>query len=157
MVVASEGFFDLESPELFFAAIRRAAAELAESPVKSTERLMFVVMGLNHLREWIAPGYHHTHPADTPNKVFFNRIYKLDAFLVIQGLCNRSKHLKEFDRPMSITGSLPVDEWPDVDSVANFNCGPVPGYAVDGRDVMEIIDEVIQFYLQHWFSHDRSS
>jgi hypothetical protein len=47
---------------------------------------------------------------------------------------------------------LSMDDWPDIDSVANFDHGPVTGYAVDRRDVMDIISEVTQFYDERWFS-----
>lgn len=146
------GFFDLSSPKLFFDAIHRAAADLAASEFKSTERLMFVLMGLNHLREWIAPGYdHHQAPTSYVEK-FFHHIYSVSEYGVIKSLCNCSKHLAAASGSLTMPPPLSIDEWPEMDAVSNFDQGPVPAYYVDGRDVMDIIDEVVRVYDEEWFS-----
>ena len=64
----NSGFFDISSPDIF-QAIKKSINELDEK-FKSTEKLMFIIMGLNHLREWIAPGYDHNKQAK-PRKKFF--------------------------------------------------------------------------------------
>jgi hypothetical protein len=148
----ASGFFDLSSPELFFDAIERAAAELADSDFKSTERLMFVVMGLNHLREWIAPGYDYRQPPTSDAEKFFHHIYSIPEYGVIKSLCNCSKHLSMTSGSLTMPPPLSMDEWPEVDAVSNFDHGPMPAYYVDGRDVMDIIDEVMRVYEEDWFA-----
>lgn len=144
----SNSFFDISSPKLFFQAIRRATKELKQSEFKNTEKLMFVIMGLNHLREWIAP----KNTPLSPAKVFSQKIYKLKAHKTIRRLCNHSKHMDPFGGVMSMPPPAMIDDWPDVDSVNNFDYGPPRGYLVDGKDLLEVISEVIRYYDDHWFS-----
>lgn len=147
------GFFDLSSPSIFFDALKKAAGDLKASKFKSTEKLMFILMGLNHLREWIAPGYDHRLEAQTPGEHFFNEIYRLDEFRIVNGLCNHSKHLGVSQGPLSHIqcNSISIDEWPDIDSVANIDLGPPTVYFVGDRDVEDVIRCVIEHYEKNWF------
>ena len=49
--------FDFGDAKAFFESIERTYNRYRQGPVKSTEDLLYVVMGLNHLREWISPGF----------------------------------------------------------------------------------------------------
>lgn len=113
---------------------------------------MFIVMGLNHLREWIAPNYDHNQKATNPAEDFFNHIFALPEYKTINSLCNSSKHLSKFNGTASVVGNVPIDEWDSIDSVINFDIGPLLGYVVDGQDVRIIIEKVIQFYDKNWFN-----
>ena len=46
---------------------------------------------------------------------------------------------------------LNIDYWPDIDSVKNIDDGPPTSYEIDGKDVLEAVEEVIAFYQQWWF------
>lgn len=66
------GFFDIASHEGFFRSLCRVANELSSAKARSTEQLLYLVMGTNHLRDWIAPGFGRrwTVPA-TPEQAFY--------------------------------------------------------------------------------------
>lgn len=107
-------------------------------------------MGLNHLREWIAPDYDHKKPATNPCEVFYNTIYNEQSFKIINALCNRNKHLMT-DIKTSSVHNLPFDEWTDIDYVRDFDKGPATDYFVDDKNIIEVIDEVVKFYQTNWF------
>jgi hypothetical protein len=44
-----------------------------------------------------------------------------------------------------------IDDWPDIDSVTDFDRGPPIAYFVDGHDVEDVIRAVIKFYDENWF------
>lgn len=44
-----------------------------------------------------------------------------------------------------------IDDWPDVDSVKNFDQGVPTAFSVDDHDVQDVIDSVIKFYETRWF------
>jgi hypothetical protein len=44
-----------------------------------------------------------------------------------------------------------IDDWPDVDSVKNFDQGAPTEFSVDDRDVRDVIENVIKFYEARWF------
>ncbi|OGS91414.1 MAG: hypothetical protein A2Z95_08955 [Gallionellales bacterium GWA2_60_18] len=143
--------FDISSPDEFFRVICRAAKLLRSAQAKETERLLFIIFGLNHLREWIAPDYKAGLP-ETSEEHFFEAIYKLDSFKLLNAICNHTKHLRPFSGCVETKYGLKISEWPDIDSVASFDDGPPSGYSVDGCDVLDAIDEVTRFYDEEWFS-----
>ncbi len=49
------GVFNLETAEDLFYCITQSLRCYKEAKAKEIDRLFFVVMGLTHLREWIAP------------------------------------------------------------------------------------------------------
>jgi hypothetical protein len=150
--MSADGFFDLESPKFFFGTVKHAVERLADAEQKRTEDLMYVLMGLTHLREWIAPGYSHTQPATTPEQRFYNEIYSLDSFKLIQALCNRSKHLKPTSVVTMTTHEPLFDDWHSVDDVCNFDLGPVTDYFVNGKNLLDVVHEVLSFYESRWFN-----
>ena len=107
-------------------------------------------MGLNHLREWIAPAYDHRAAPKKPEEKFFQDIWDVPSFKIINAVCNRTKHMNPGPVTTSSYG-IPFDDWPDIDSVRDFDLGPVSGYFVDGRDFTRIIEDVIAFYRTKWF------
>lgn len=144
--------FDINSPEAFFRAIRRNAEILQDARAKETDRLLFVILGLNHLREWIAPGYKAGDCPRTPEERLFEGVFALDSFKLLNAICNHTKHLRPFSDCVETKYSLPIDEWPNIDSVESFDDGPPSGYSVDGRDVLDAVDDVIRFYEENCFS-----
>ena len=145
------GIFDLKTPEEFFSTVLRTYDRYQESNAKDVEDLLYVLMGLNHLREWIAPGYSHITPPGRLEEVFYNEIWNTSSFKIINSLCNRTKHLNTVCGTTSSSHDIPFDDWPDVDAVRHFDLGPASMYLVDGQDVAEIINDVIAFYRTRWF------
>jgi hypothetical protein len=145
--------FDIESPDQLFKLLKLVARRFTTAPAKCPEDMLLLVFGLTHLREWIAPDYS---PREKPVPVtrsekFYQAIFNLEEFKVLQGLCNRSKHMCATDSAMGTLHGGPIDDWPDVDSVSVFAHGPPRGYFVDGQDMDDIVQTVIKFYEDHWF------
>jgi hypothetical protein len=142
--------FDINSPEAFFRTIKRNANTLRGQLAKESDRLLFVIFGLNHLREWIAPGYRRTGSPTNENEQFFESIWSEPSFRLINGLCNHTKHLAPIG-PEHTGYGLNFDDRPDNDAVESFDAGPPTSYEIDGKDVLEAVEEVIEFYQQQWF------
>jgi len=102
------------------------------------------------LREWIAPGYQPKQAAATPEELFYQSIFHLKEFQVLQALCNRSKHMSSVGVMGALYGAN-IDVWPEIDSITDFDRGPPIAYSVDERDVEDVIRVVIKFYESHWF------
>ena len=150
-------FFDVNSPRQFFGSLCRTVENLRKHKVKETDRLIYLILGLVHLREWIAPGYEYHKPANLPEEHFYNAIFELDQFKLLQALCNRSKHMAEFDGVVEAEYNSTVDDWPDFDAVANMDLGPATGYFVNGNNLLDVIDAVIKFYEQNWFANQQKA
>lgn len=144
-------FFYIQSAEQLFYLLKTVANTFTSSEAKRMQDLLLLVFGLTHLREWIAPGFDPKRPPVTPGEQFFQDIYMLDEFKVLQALCNRSKHMSPTDSVMGTLHTLTIDEWPDVDSVSDFDLGSPTAYSVDDRDVDDVIQVAIKFYEDHWF------
>lgn len=142
--------FDLNSPDALFRAIIRNANNLRDQPAKETDRLLFVIFGLNHLREWIAPGYRPKGSPTNENERFYESIYSEPSFQLVKKICNHTKHLGMIESEKTKHG-LKIDDWPDFDAVESVDSGPPTGYEVEGRCVLEAVDEVIEYYKRNWF------
>ncbi|MGH9428006.1 MAG: hypothetical protein ACRD2L_17110, partial [Terriglobia bacterium] len=114
-------FFDIQSAEELFRLLKTVANSFTLSRAKCTQDLLLLVFGLTHLREWIAPGYDPNRMAVTPAEKFYQHIFTLDEFKVLQDLCNRSKHMSASESVMGTLHESTIDDWPDVDSVPDFD------------------------------------
>jgi hypothetical protein len=144
-------FYDIESAEQLFGLIKASSRNFSASRGKSTKDLLFLVFGLTHLREWIAPGYDPKEPPSSPEEQFFQDIFGLEEFNILRELCNRSKHM---NAKVEATGALyggTFDDAPDVDAITNFDRGAPLAYFVEGKDVEDLIPVVIRFYEENWF------
>ncbi len=104
--MASNGIFDITTPEQFFDSIRTIFEDYKSSNAKSVEKLLYVIMGLNHLREWIAPGYNHKNPAQDEAQKFYNLIWDVPSYKIIKEISNLTKHLAARGRSL-ISGPTP--------------------------------------------------
>ena len=82
------GIFDLKTSEDFFNTILRVYDRYQQSNTKDVEDLLYVLMGLNHLREWIAPEYNYKTVAEKPEEIFYNEIWETSSFQIINSLLN---------------------------------------------------------------------
>lgn len=142
--------FGLNSPDDFFFYIKRTVEHQAHSKEKRVNELFFIIMGLNHLREWIAPSYDYRSPAQTPEQQFFNEIWELSEFKKINKLCNGTKHLS-IAPPTEAKYGLNIDDWYSIDDVLDFDNGPPKQFLVDETDIEDIINAVVEFYYENWF------
>lgn len=147
------GIFDIKTSEAFFHSIKTSFDKYKKSKEKNIESLLYIIMGLNHLREWIAPGYNHEDPVAIMRKAFYNSIWSENSFQIIRCLCNRSKHLNETERNTSASHNRPFDEWTDINSVRDFDRGPATDYFVDDKNIIEVVDAVVKFYETNWFDN----
>ncbi|MBT4668620.1 MAG: hypothetical protein HOC17_03680 [Candidatus Ruthia sp.] len=145
--------FDLKAEDLFF-HVKQAMGKYQESKSKSIEQLFFIIMGLNHLREWIAPGYKYDRESPSPvtkEHKFFVKIYnELPEFKTINASCNGIKHLESSQNTDAKYG-LKIDDWGLFDDVQSFDDGPPSKFTVDGVDIEIILKKVIDFYSKEWF------
>jgi hypothetical protein len=77
----TQGIFDIGNAKEFFASIQHRCGLYPACTVKSTEDLLYIIMGLNHLREWIAPGFgiksDGTWPtSNTPAQALSRKVYE---------------------------------------------------------------------------------
>ena len=97
MPTLSQAVFDLFSAQEFFRSIKESYDDYKARG--SMRDLMYVIMGLNHLREWIAPGYKFDHKrqrwpkAIMPEQIFSRMIYSLQDFKLLREVCNKTKHM----------------------------------------------------------------
>jgi len=143
--------FDIESPDHLFYLLKLIAKRFTTAPAKRPEDMLLLVFGLTHLREWITADYSPIQQAVTPSEQFYQSIFNLEEFKVLQALCNRSKHMCSTESAMGAIHRRPIDDWPDVDSVLDFDRGPPCAYFVDGRDMDDVVRTVVNFYDEHWF------
>ena len=92
------GVFDIGDAREFFLSIKGTYDRSREIKVKSTEDVLYVIMGLNHLREWIVPGFDKIKGewpvADTPEKEFSKCVYESREHNIIRNISNMTKHFK---------------------------------------------------------------
>ena len=136
---------------MFFYCLEVALQRYKSSSVKRVEDAFFLIMGLNHLREWIAPGYNHKQPADTDAKRLYLEIYDLPEFKIINALCNRSKHLA-ISQETGYRGELTVSEWPDLASVLRIDEGPPSAFYVNNEEIEKPLSRLLEEYRNKWFS-----
>jgi hypothetical protein len=144
--------FDIESPGQLFYLLKLVAKRFTSARAKRPEDMLLLVFGLTHLREWIAPDYSPKQQAVTPSEQFYQAIFDLEEFKVLQALCNRSKHMCATGSAMGTLRGGPIDDLQDVGSVLNFDRGPPRAYFVDGRDMDDVVRTVVKFYEDRWFN-----
>ena len=144
------GLFDIGDADGFFKSIKRRYDAYREGYVKRTEDLLYIILGLNHLREWIAPGYCYKKTPNTKAERFYKTIFDTKEFKILNHLANGTKHANAVKT--SYSGGAPMDEWEvDIDSLESFDMGQPTAYQVDGRNIEEVIKPIIQLY-DDWFS-----
>ena len=149
------GIFHIGDEKDFFYLLKDALKRYNSQKVKSVELLFFLIMGLNHLREWIAPGYRHEQEPTNRDQCFYREIHKDEDFKTIRELCNRTKHFQPGSgRRTTYDSGLPIDEWSDINSVLNFDEGPPSEFFVDGTDVSAVLGRVLARYEEHLYSQD---
>ena len=150
--------FDINSEKILFFLINRTMKRFSGEREKDVTKLLFLIMALNHLREWIAPGYKKVNgkfpPANTEKEKFFLDIWECSEFRTINKLCNNTKHIDEEQNPQNTYSEhgLTIDELEgEIDDLLDFDKGPAINYFVDGENVIDIINTVIDFYKIEWF------
>jgi hypothetical protein len=157
----NEGIFHLTSASHLLYCLEAALKRYMSSKPKRIEDAFFLIMGANHLREWIAPGYRptfdHDRPSPLPNteaEKFYVRIFDNADFKIVRGLCNRAKHLSVKCKATDYTSGLTIDEWDLIDDVVDFDEGPPTGFFVDETEVSDILLRLLDEYRRDWFERE---
>ena len=153
---APSELFDIDSPESLFGLLKATFDNYRRIRGKRTQDLLFLLFGLTHLREWIAPGYDHALPPITAEELFYQRIFQLPEFKMIQSLCNRSKHMSA-SATLSASYGATIDDCPDIDSITDFDRGSPTDYFVNGQSVEPAIATILAFYEGEWFRQERGN
>jgi hypothetical protein len=153
--------FDIGDAREFFLSVKRTYNRSRERKVKSTEDILYVIMGLNHLREWIVPGFDKIKGgsewpvADTPEKEFSKRVYESPEHSIIRNISNMTKHFEpKVQCQTDVRYEASIDDEVDIDSIKNFDSGSPTGFFVkaDCGDVSVdgIISSLLRIY-EEWF------
>ncbi|GJL58072.1 MAG: hypothetical protein NPIRA03_09290 [Nitrospirales bacterium] len=146
--------FDLNKPADLFKIIHEVYVDYIKTPTEKD--FLILALGLTHLREWIAEGDWEGIKCKKQSKLpltdgekFFEEIYHLDEFKVIQGLCNKGKHF--------IT--TPTGWTPNTSQEIGLRAGIGKAgdgldqkyFLIDGKDSRDYFIKLIGKYNQ-WFS-----
>jgi hypothetical protein len=161
--VDNRGIFNLSTASDFLYCLDVALNRYKVTRAKRIQDALFLIMGVTHLREWIAPGYRPTfsnnQPSPTPsNKAesFYIEIFENSDFKIVKGLCNRAKHLSRRCVATNYTHGLNFDEidCPIDDVLANFDEGPPTGFFVEDMEIGEILNRLLDEYRHKWFDRE---
>ena len=133
-MIGPSNFYDIESAEQLFGLLKMALDTFASDRGKRTQDLLFLVFGLTHLREWIAPEYDSKRVRRMPEDEFYEEIFRLEEFNILRLLCNRSKHMSASVGVMGALYESKISDWSDIDSLSNFDRGAPIAYSVDEQD-----------------------
>lgn len=112
--------FDLTSEELFF-YIKYSMQKYLYHEEKKISNIFFLIMALNHLKEWIASDYNPKYNKDTnklewkdqknESEVFPKNIYLQENFSKLRKICNGTKHLSKVSPTTSSSYNLSIYSW----------------------------------------------
>lgn len=148
--------FDIERPDQFFHSIcsrYRKYQQPVQNGGRTTEDIIYVIMGLNHLREWIAPessAKKYRPTCTDQEKQFSSTMYDDPNFTRLRHITNGTKHLKVSNTVTTAVGGTSVDEWPDWDAALDVDAGLPSEHLIDGEPARNVIDPVVAMY-QEWF------
>ena len=151
----ASGFFDIGDDSAFFAVLSNVLSEFRATKSKKPEHLLLLVLGLAHLREWIAPNYTRNDVPKNAAQRFAATLLKLPAYDTLWLLASHAKHQRRRSLPDTQTTAfvetiddrdIPIDSWPD------FDQGPASAYRYGDQDIEQIFTTVASFYQDRWFS-----
>lgn len=142
--------FDLNNPVDLYEIVLDTYDKYVQEPTEKD--FFFLVFGFTHLREWISEsGYAEIvkkKNAGTPlsnAEKFFEEIYDLPSFKVVQELCNRGKHhVTQGKFKTSKDQGIKVGLARAGDKVGQTH------FLIDGRDSREYFIELVHKY-NSWF------
>lgn len=150
--------FGIQSPTHLLSEVDTALSEFQTPEGTTFRNLFFLLSALNHLREWIAPGYSYKDPANTPGEVFFNSIYdNCSEWRLVNSLCNGLKHFDPIKcSQTSDNASSLLSDWHTMAGVTSLAHGHPQKFTVEGRDAIEILEGVRNYYATNWFEKQSS-
>lgn len=149
------GFFDIRDDSDFFTIVTNTLKSFQETNTKRADQLLLLVLGLAHLREWIAPGYKRGATPKTAGQRFAAMLFENPNYQTVLLLANHAKHQRRQALPETQTTSFvetfderdtPIDSWLD------FDQGPASSYQYGQHNLVDVFKAVASLYDQHWFS-----
>ncbi len=150
-------FFGLRSSKDLYKEIRKNFIDFYSAP--DDTRFLLLIFTLNHLREWIAESNwekikekRRRNESLTDGEKFFEDIWEMPEFRVINSLCNRGKHYitkSQHNKTNTVQGF----------SAGLGRCGDSLGqlyYLIDGVDVRDILSKVVLKY-DSWFNEKKDN
>lgn len=142
--------FNLQTAKDLFSHTQTAFSKFYKNPDDIT--LLALLFMLNHLREWIAECNHYAIEKKrreglqlTKEEQFFEDIFNIQEYKIINQLCNRGKHsIKKVTYETGTLKNARVGLMKAGDSLSQIY------YLVDDIDIRDIMYKVIQEY-QKWF------
>lgn len=153
--VDSPGFLDLDVPDQLFHVLIAAFSRYEADQAKRIDDVFLLVLGLAHLREWIAPGFKGQRTPRNPAERFSEKLYQHEPYRILLYLANHAKH--QFRDDNLVIRSVhydKVDDWSEFERANSVDDGPVRDYFVGDHDLCDLFHEVLAFYRDHWFSLD---
>jgi hypothetical protein len=151
----ASGFFEVRDDTDYFGILERVLDAQRVTQAKRTEDFLLLVLGLTHLREWIAPNYVRGNKPKNEAERFAAALLENEDYKLVKDLANHAKHQRRRALPETQTTryvelwddrDTPIDSWLDADS------GPPSAREYGGRDILDVFESVIRFYREHWFS-----
>lgn len=151
----STGFFDIRDDSAFFTIIVNTLDSYRATKTKRPADLLLLVLGLAHLREWVAPGYKRGSIPSNRAEHFVALLCEDPNYQTIWLLANHVKHQRRQTLPATQVTSfietiderdIPIDSWLD------FDKGPASAYQYGDRDLEKVFEAVVSLYRDRWFS-----
>ena len=151
--------FGLQTPEDLFREIDSALTAFKTPKGTNNQTLFFLLAALNHLREWIAPGYKPNtdkngnlrNTPKTAGEKFYVLIYENPEWRLINELCNGYKHCLPSESVQDDNASSLMADMHSLTGVNSLSHGHSQCYEVNGRGVVEVMETVRDFYQKEWF------
>ena len=86
------GFFDIRDDYAFFTIVSNTLNSFCSTKAKKPEHLLLLVLGLSHLREWIAPGYKRGITPRNRAESFAAILFENPDYQTVLLLANHAKH-----------------------------------------------------------------
>ena len=152
----SPGFLNLEDPEQLFRVLIRAFGRYESARTKQIDDVFLLVLGLTHLREWIAPGFKGQHDPRNPAERFSKSLFENESYRLVLQLANHAKHQFRDEHLVVKSIHYPRPEsWTEFESASwDDNDELVKEYLVGDRNLCDVFDEVLCFCRDHWFSFE---
>ena len=147
--------FDIENAKDLFDVVEKRFKDYCGDPEKRTEDIIFIIMIVNHLREWIAPEFGPTSKdkcpdAKTDAEKFSRKLYDDTKFTVIRELCNGTKHAKK-SPATTMEYETNILKWSNLLAVKNIFKGVPYSHLVDGQPIETFIAPIVELY-RAWFA-----
>src|SRR6266446_8382430 len=145
----ASGLFDIRDDSDFFTIVTNTLASFLSTKTKRADEMLLLILGLAHLREWIAPGYRRGAMATNAAERFAAMLFENPNYQTVLQLDNHAKHQRREALPetqfTSFTDTFDERDTP-IDSWLDFDEGPASSYKYGQRNLEDIFKAVAALY-----------